>query len=97
GKEQHEREQVDADEDQQPIADPADDVVDHGAVPSAASVRADVSRSRRRQANHAGTMAATNASTSRGIGHHTGWFHSAILRARSSGASRREALWVRNI
>ena len=60
--EQQEREQVDADQDQHAVADPADDVVDHDAAPSAASVRAAVSRSRRRQANHAGTMAATSAS-----------------------------------
>ena len=55
--EQQEREQVDADQDQHAVADTADDVVDHGAAPSAASVRAAVSRSRRRQKYHAGTMA----------------------------------------
>ena len=33
--EQQEREEVDADQDQHAVADPADDVVDHGAAPSA--------------------------------------------------------------
>ena len=61
GEEQQEREQVDADQDQHAVADPAQDVMDHSAAPSAASVRAAVSRSRRRQANHAGTMASEDA------------------------------------
>src|SRR5690606_29718611 len=82
-KEQDERKEIDAQQDQYPVQQAADDVGGHGrgspdgaggTAPGAAPKA--VWRSRRLSATYDGQIARPSTSASRPSGHHTGVFHS---------------------
>src|SRR5690606_6893902 len=89
---QHESEEIDADEDQHAVEQPANDVCGHASpsarrgAPPVSAASCTVCAARRRKARHAGQTAAATASGSKASGHQIGVFHSRMRCARSAGS-----------